>query len=273
MANSKIWFDKKMARCPPFSKLCTKTISCTYYTLARINTNHVVWSRGPPLARGRWKYLYQTVRGHITRMHYGNHPEDDYYISSRKPIIFNNVGQTALDTTTVIYLLTYSMVQSPSWEANWLAASQEIPRISRKAKVRYHTHKCLPTVPILGQPNPVLIPTYTSWISILILFTLLRLGLPSGLFPSGFSTKTLYTSLSSPIRATCPALLIFLYFITRTILGEEYRAFSSSLCSLPYSPVTSSLLGPNIRILDKMNFSNFCTWHVIFFTILLTCFK
>ena len=26
-------------------------------------------------------------------------------------------------------LLTYSTVQSPSWEANWFAASQEIPRI------------------------------------------------------------------------------------------------------------------------------------------------
>ena len=25
--------------------------------------------------------------------------------------------------------VTYSMVQSPSWEANWFAASQEIPRI------------------------------------------------------------------------------------------------------------------------------------------------
>ena len=32
------------------------------------------------------------------------------------------------------YLLTYSMVQSPSWEANWFAASQEIPRISRNPK-------------------------------------------------------------------------------------------------------------------------------------------
>ena len=27
------------------------------------------------------------------------------------------------------YLLTYSMEQSPSWEVNWFAASQEIPRI------------------------------------------------------------------------------------------------------------------------------------------------
>ena len=30
---------------------------------------------------------------------------------------------------SVSYLLTYSMVQSPSWETNWFAASQEIPRI------------------------------------------------------------------------------------------------------------------------------------------------
>ena len=42
----------------------------------------------------------------------------------------------------------------------------------------------------------------TSWRSILILSTHLRLGLPSGFFPSGFLTKTLYTPLSSPIRAT-----------------------------------------------------------------------
>ena len=57
------------------------------------------------------------------------------------------------------YLLTYSMVQSPSWEANWFEASQEIPRISRNPKVHYRTHKRPPTVPILGQPNPVHIPT------------------------------------------------------------------------------------------------------------------
>ena len=28
-----------------------------------------------------------------------------------------------------VYLRTYSMAQSPFWEANWFAASQEIPRI------------------------------------------------------------------------------------------------------------------------------------------------
>ena len=57
------------------------------------------------------------------------------------------------------YLLTYSIAQSPSWEANWFAASQEIPRISRNPKVHYRTHKPPPAVPILGQPNPVHILT------------------------------------------------------------------------------------------------------------------
>jgi len=51
------------------------------------------------------------------------------------------------------------MVHSPSWEANWFAASQEIPRISRNPKVHYRTHKYPPPVSILGQPNPVHIPT------------------------------------------------------------------------------------------------------------------
>ena len=87
------------------------------------------------------------------------------------------------------------MVQSPSWEANWFAASQEIPRISRNPKVHYRTHKHPPPDSILGQPNPVHIPTshlLEIHPNILILSTHLRLGLPSGLFPSGFPTKTLY---------------------------------------------------------------------------------
>ena len=40
-------------------------------------------------------------------------------------------------------------------------------------------------------------------IRLLILFSHICLGLPSGLFPSGFPTKTLYTSLLSSIRAAC----------------------------------------------------------------------
>ena len=57
-----------------------------------------------------------------------------------------------------------------------------------------------------------------------------------------------------PIRATCPAHLIILDFITRTILGEEYWSFSSSFCSFLHSTVTSSLLGPIILL--SILFSN-----------------
>jgi len=57
------------------------------------------------------------------------------------------------------YILTYSMVQSPSWEANWFAASQEIPHISQNPKVHYCTHKRPPPVSILGQTNPVHLST------------------------------------------------------------------------------------------------------------------
>jgi len=84
------------------------------------------------------------------------------------------------------------MEQSPSSEADRFSASQVIPRILWKPKVHYRIHKCPPTVPMLSQLDPVHIPHPTSWRSILILSSHLFLGLPSGLFPSGFPTKTLY---------------------------------------------------------------------------------
>ena len=49
-----------------------------------------------------------------------------------------------------------------------------------------------------ASPIQSIYPHPPSWRSILILSTHLRLGLLIGLLPSGFTTKTLYTPLSSP---------------------------------------------------------------------------
>ena len=108
------------------------------------------------------------------------------------------------------------------------------------------------SLPRLQLPDPDQSSPYpllpTSSRSALILFSHLRLSLPSGLFPSGFPIKTLYTPLLSSIRATYPAHLILLDLITRIIFGEQFRSLSSSLRSFLHSPVTPSLIDPNILL-------------------------
>ena len=109
-------------------------------------------------------------------------------------------------------------------------------------------HKRPPPVSILGQPSPVHISTSH----------LLEIH-PNIIHPSTprspqwspslrFPHQDPIRPLSSPILATCPAHLILLDFITRTILGEELKSFSSSLYNLLNFPVTSSLLGPYILL-------------------------
>jgi len=140
------------------------------------------------------------------------------------------------------------MVQSPSWEATWFAARQEIPRISRNPKVHYRTHKRTPPVSILSQPNPV----HTSTSHLLEIHHNIIYPSPPRSPQWSPSLRLPHQDpiapLSSPICATCPTHLILLDFITRTILGEKYKSFNSPLRSLLHSHVTSSLLGPNILL-------------------------
>ena len=64
----------------------------------------------------------------------------------------------------------------------------------------------------------------TPWRSILLLYSYLRLGLPSGLFPSGLHTKPCIHS-TSPVRATCSAHFILIDLVTRTMLVKECRCY------------------------------------------------
>jgi len=69
------------------------------------------------------------------------------------PVVYEQFVTWFKVSATVLqsaYLLIYSMVQSPSWEANWFEASQEIPRISWNPKVHYRTHKRQHNCPYLG---------------------------------------------------------------------------------------------------------------------------
>ena len=146
------------------------------------------------------------------------------------------------------FLLTRSMERSPSWDVNRFAVSQEISwSFGTRRFITAFT--CARHLSLSWSSSVQSIPPHpTSWSSILVLSSHLRLGLPSGLFLSGFPTKALYTSLLSSIRTTCPAHLILLDLIARTIFCEEHRSLSSSLCSFLYSLFTSSLTVPNILL-------------------------
>jgi hypothetical protein len=160
-----------------------------------------------------------------------------YHTARRNVVLFSTMGKYVLpwahflktrrpDNKTVTYLLTYSMQQSPSWEANRFAASQKLPTAfygTRRFIAAFTSARHLSLY--WASSIQSITPHPTSWKSILILSFHLRLGLYSGLFPSGFPTKTLYTPLPSTNRPTCPAHLILLGFITRTIVGEEYRSW------------------------------------------------
>jgi hypothetical protein len=76
---------------------------------------------------------------------------------------------------------TNSTELSPAWEAASRSATKEFPNILLNLKAQYRVHKRPSLVPTLSQINPVhTTPSYLR--SILILFSHLCLGLPSGFF-------------------------------------------------------------------------------------------
>ena len=78
--------------------------------------------------------------------------------------------------------------------------------------------------------------------------------------------------LSSPIRATCPAHLILLDFVTRTILGEQYRSSPSRkhllITLLRLEVVVLVLCFPIYLYLCSFNYSLFfVVYSLVFFSV------
>jgi hypothetical protein len=88
------------------------------------------------------------------------------------------------------------MELSPSSEATSSSPTQQIANIFGNPKVHYRVHNSPPLVPALSQINPVHTHSILSKNHLIIIPTTPRL--PSGLFPSGFSTEILYTFLFLP---------------------------------------------------------------------------
>ena len=112
-----------------------------------------------------------------------------------------------------------------SWEASSFPVSPEISCILWNPKGFYVFHKISTLVPVLIRS--MLSTTYhpVFWRFVVIFSSHLLVGLPSGLFPSGYPTKTTYALIFCPICATRPVLLIIFDFITEMAFDEEHIIF------------------------------------------------
>jgi hypothetical protein len=145
-------------------------------------------------------------------------------------VITVNLLLTYLLTYLLTHSLTHSMEQSPSWETNRFSVSQEIWPHFMEPQVSLPHSQVSTTCPY---PEPVRsIPYPTSH----FLKTHLNIILPSWpgspKWPLSLRFPHQKPVHASPLPHTryMPAHLI-LDFITRTILGEQYRSLSSLLCS------------------------------------------
>ena len=213
-------------------------------TMHLISTASNIWSVTSDVSQYVHISGVNAVKTRSTHIHVGHTLFD--LVRTAMLFIFNQVLKNS--TYLLTYLLTYSVEQSSSLKANRFSASQGIPHILLNPKVHYPINKCPPPVPLLSQLDPVHTPTLHFLKIHLNIILPSTPGSPKWSLSLRFPHQHPVYASPPPIRATSPTHLILLDFITRTIFGEQYRSLISSLCNFLHSPVTPSLLGPNILL-------------------------
>jgi len=126
------------------------------------------------------------------------------------------------------------MEQGPSWETDSHSAGQEIPYILWDLRVYYHHYSSLPLDPVLSHLKPV--HTITPFN---IHFNIILPSTPR-------SSKWFFASDFPILHVCCMSSLSYPPWLEN--LGEEYKVWSSSLCTSVSSPRHFVLRKPSIFV-------------------------